>query len=40
LVARSGTIDSKLFLATFWSNITRLLNTLMKGTAAEIVASS
>ena len=40
LVARSGTIESKLFLATFWSNITRLLNSPMNGTATETVASS
>ena len=40
LVARSGTIESKLFFATCWSNITRLLNTPMNGTATETVASS
>jgi hypothetical protein len=40
LVARSGTIDCGLFCATCWSNITRLLNTLIVGRLAASVDSS
>src|SRR5438477_5571423 len=39
-LARSGTIVLTLFCATCWSNITRLLNTGMKGTTVDAVASS
>src|SRR5712691_10380129 len=40
LVARSGTIDLRLFCFTCWSNMTRLLNTPIIGPWAKIVASS
>src|SRR4029077_4988795 len=40
LVARSGTIDSRLFCFTCWSNMTRLLNTPITGPMANTVASS
>src|ERR1700732_3792970 len=39
-VARSGTIDVRLFCLTCWSNITRLLNTPIIGRSETIVASS
>src|SRR6516225_7756630 len=39
-VARSGTIDVRLFCRTCWSNITRLLNTPIIGRSEMIVASS
>jgi hypothetical protein len=40
LVAQSGTIDCGLFCATCWSNITRLLKTLIVGRFAASVDSS
>src|SRR5208283_845785 len=40
LVARSGTIESGLFCATCWSNMTRLLKTPIAGRNAAPVASS
>ena len=40
LSARSGTILSALLIFSFGSNITRLLNTDMKGMFTEMVASS
>ena len=40
LEARSGTIDSRLFCGTWWSNMTRLLNTPIIGPSAAIVDSS
>src|SRR5258708_30175917 len=40
LVARSGTIDCRLFCATCWSNSTRLLNTGIIGPSETTVASS
>ena len=39
-VARSGTIDARLFCGTCWSNITRLLKTPIIGRSETIVASS
>src|SRR6266851_333113 len=39
-VARSGTIDSRLFCFTCWSNMTRLLNTPIIGPSANTVDSS
>ena len=39
-VARSGTIDWRLFCGTCWSNMTRLLNTAIIGATVEIVTSS
>src|ERR1700757_4075264 len=40
LTARSGTIESRLFCGTCWSNITRLLNTPIIGPRVAIVDSS
>src|SRR6516165_7729256 len=40
LVARSGTIDCKLFWATCWSNMIRLLNMPMIGPSALANSSS
>jgi len=40
LVARSGTIDCRLFCGTCWSYMTRLLKTPIIGTTVEYVASS
>src|SRR5271157_3984721 len=40
LRARSGTIDSRLFCGTCWSNMTRLLNTPIIGPSTAIVDSS
>src|SRR5712691_7618346 len=40
LVARSGTIDFGLFCGTFWSYMTRLLNTLIIGRFTAFVDSS
>src|SRR5229473_597332 len=40
LVARSGTMVSRLFCALCWSYITRLLNTPIIGVLVEKVASS
>src|ERR1700756_3448719 len=39
-VAKSGTIDCRLFCGTCWSNITRLLKTPIIGPSAKTVASS
>src|SRR5262249_17764649 len=39
-LARSGTMVLRLFCGTFWSYMTRLLNTGMKGIVVEAVASS
>src|SRR5208337_227122 len=39
-VARSGTIELRLFCFTCWSNMTRLLNTPIIGPSATNVASS
>src|SRR6202030_3175658 len=39
-VARSGTIESRLFCLTCWSNMTRLLKTPIIGRSETIVASS
>ena len=39
-MARSGTIDCRLFCGTYWSYMTRLLNTPIIGPSAKIVASS
>src|SRR6516162_2022276 len=39
-VARSGTIDRRLFCGTRWSYMTRLLNTPIIGPSAKTVASS
>src|SRR5947208_7540030 len=39
-LARSGTIEARLFCATCWSNTTRLLNTPISGIPAAIVDSS
>src|SRR5205814_6037057 len=39
-VARSGTIEPRLFCFTCWSNTTRLLNTPIIGPSATNVASS
>src|ERR1700730_8421759 len=38
--ARSGTIEARLFCATCWSNMTRLLNTPIIGRSATTVVSS
>ena len=40
LVARSGTIDCRLFCATCWSNMTRLLNTPIIGPCGDASTSS
>src|SRR5262249_9354776 len=40
LRARSGTIDSRLFCGTCWSNMTRLLTTPIIGPKVAIVDSS
>ncbi len=40
LVARSGTIDLGLFCGTFWSYMTRLLNTPIIGRFTALVDSS
>src|SRR5207302_9560004 len=39
-VARSGTIVERLFCATCWSYMTRLLNTPIIGISVELVPSS
>jgi hypothetical protein len=39
-VAKSGTIDCRLFCFTCWSNMTRLLKTPITGRWAKTVVSS